>query len=171
MNSYSDNDLDDYGEAYDVYDEAIRPAVPSIRTAGQVSLMTPSTGGPVNQSQLLRFAGQVNARIGQNSNAIQRVNASVAGVGRELRRQAGAIRDTRRDVGQLRDLTLILPLLQDAIGTENQQLSLLLPFMLAGGIGSDSGGYGGGGGGGGLFGGGGSSSLMMILLLTQLGRE
>jgi hypothetical protein len=163
MASYSDDDDDEYGEAYDVYEGDIRPAPPSIRTAGSVSLMAPSTvrAVPASEARLQMVVNAFNARIGQNSNAIQRVNASVAGVGRELRRQDGAIRDTRRDVAQLRDLTLILPLLQDAVGTQNQQLSLLLPFMLAGGIGGDS------GGGGGLFGGGGNS-LMMILLLTGL---
>jgi hypothetical protein len=110
--------------------------------------------------------GQFNSRIGQNSNAIQRVNASMAGVGRDLRRQAASIRGVRRDVSQLRDLSLILPLLQTTIGQDNPQLALLLPFLLAGGIGSDtgSGSYGGGG----LFGGGGNSGLLMILLLTSV---
>ena len=166
MTSYSDDDIDVFADEYDVDEEAIRPTVSSIRTARPASLMARPTDRPVTQAQLQMVVGQFNSRIGQNSNAIQRVNASVASVGRDLRRQAATIRDTRRDIGQLRDLALILPLLQGAIGQENQQLALLLPFMLAGGIGSDTGS--GGSGGGGLFGGGGSSGLLMILLLTSV---
>jgi hypothetical protein len=115
----------------------------------------------VTQAQLQMVIGQFNSRIGQNSTAIQRVNSSVYGVGRDLRQQAVAIRNTRQDVGKLRDLTLFQPLLQRASGGANDQLGFLLPFLLLGGIGGD-----GKDGGGGLFGGG--DSLMTILLLTTV---
>jgi len=166
MPSY-DDDLDDYGaEDYDLYDEAVRPPVRTVRTARPASVAARSTDRPVSQAQLQMVISQFNGRLTQNSGAIQRVNATVNGVGRDLRRQAASIRDTRQDVGQLRDLQLILPLLQGVIGQDNQQLALLLPFLLLGGIGG-GGGYGrSGGGGGGLLGGG--DGLLLILLLTTV---
>jgi hypothetical protein len=165
MPSY-DDDLDDYGaEDYDLYDEAVRP-VRTVRTARPASVTARSTDRPVSQAQLQMVISQFNGRLTQNSGAIQRVNATVNGVGRDLRRQAASIRDTRQDVGQLRDLQLILPLLQGVIGQDNQQLALLLPFLLLGGIGGGGGGYGRSGGGGGLLGGG--DGLLLILLLTTV---
>jgi hypothetical protein len=164
MPSY-DDDLDDYGaEDYDLYDEAVRP-VRTVRTARPASVTARSTDRPVSQAQLQMVISQFNGRLVQNSGAIQRVNTAVNGVGRDLRRQAATIHDTRQDVSQLRDLTLILPLLQGAIGQENQQLALLLPFLLAGGIGGGSSGGYGRGGSGGLLGG---DGLLLILLLTSV---
>lgn len=167
MPSY-DDDLDDYGaEDYDLYDEAVRPAIRTVRTARPASVTARSTDRPVSQAQLQMVISQFNGRLTQNGGAIQRVNSSVNGLGRDVRRQASAIRDTRQDVGQLRDLQLILPLLQGVIGQDNQQLALLLPFLLLGGIGGGGGGYGrGGSGGGGLLGGG--DGLLLILLLTTV---
>jgi hypothetical protein len=164
MTTYAEDDTyDDYAEDWDLDDEAVRPAR-SIRTARPASVMARPTDRPVTQAQLQMVVGQFNSRISQNSTAIQRVNASVNGIGRDVRRQGMAVRDARHDVTQLRDLTLILPLLQGAIGDDNQQLALLLPFLLLGGIGGDgrSGGYGGGG----LLGGG--DGLLLILLLTTV---
>lgn len=165
-------DYDDYEDAfsedYDDYEEASRPSVRTVRTARPASVMARPTDRPVTQAQLQMVVSQFNGRIGQNSSAIQRVNSSVSGLGRDVRRQAVAVRSARNDIGQLRDLTLILPLLQGAIGQENQQLAVLLPFLLAGGIGNDgrNSGYGLLGGGGG--GGGGNSLVFLLLLITLL---
>ena len=164
MPTYIDDDLDELAEDWD-YDEATRPAR-TVRTARPATVVARSTDRPVTQAQMQMVIGQFNSRIAQNSSAIQRVNATVGTIGRDVRRTSTSVRDTRRDISALRDVTLILPLLQGVVGEDNQQLALLLPFLLLGGIGSSSsdgrsGGY------GGLFGGGGSDSLLLILLLTS----
>jgi hypothetical protein len=164
MPTYIDDDLDELAEDWD-YDEATRPAR-TVRTARPATVVARSTDRPVTQAQMQMVIGQFNSRIAQNSSAIQRVNATVGTIGRDIRRTSTSVRDTRRDISALRDVTLILPLLQGVVGEDNQQLALLLPFLLLGGIGSSSsdgrsGGY------GGLFGGGGSDSLLLILLLTS----
>jgi hypothetical protein len=143
----------------------------------------------VTQTQLQAAMARVGAQIKTNSDALKTVNSRVATLGTDMTKQAAEIKkiatgrskDTaglRRDLNSTRQMAAIMPLLSTpktftltsaagglAQGTKvvvdsGDNMSMLLPLLMMGGMG---GGSGEGGSGGGM----GDMMLPMVLLMSQ----
>ncbi len=152
---------------------------------------TGATGNYVTQVQLQTALARVSSEIKTNSEAIKTVSTRVTAVSTEQTRQTAALKkeaadrrkesdQAKKDVRQIRDMSAILPLLSRpktitlATAVDNlpagtkvavdsgDSLSLLLPFMLFGGMG--------GGGTGSGSEGGSDNSMMMMAMVLALGK-
>jgi len=166
---YEDIESDeDIGDDYDAFPEASRTR--PLRTARPAQMPSRPSGTPVTQNQFNMAIAELRRNITQNSTAIQRVNTSVTAVGRDMARVRKDAADRRKDItgikktlGQTADTVMMLPLLQQSLGANNQ-LTELLPFLLLSGIDTGSGSDGSGG----MFG---NNMMMMLLLVLTLGKS